>query len=374
MKKLLLITAFPPNNRTAGQNYTKNLIIDLEKNEYNVDIVYFSYEEHEAYSFESEKIKYLFKIKNNRYKKILNVSKFFFIFPFFTSRFSFKLLMYIYKNRKNYDLIYLDFSQVFIYGLFMPNIKKYLMAHDIIIQKYRRSTKNIFLNKWVEFSEKFILNQKNSKVICFSHKDLFLIKDYYNLEGNKVDFFIDKKINTENLDELEDYFCFYGAWGRQENLESLKWFEKNIPNRLDYKIKIIGGGIDINYKKKLENKGFEVLGFVENPYEVLSKSKGLIAPLFNGAGVKVKVIEALSCGTPVIGTEVTLEGIDIKSNLIKEVNTFEEIIIALKYLKEIKVEEKKELKRLFHKEYGKNCFVDLIEETKDDNSINSNLS
>jgi len=33
-------------------------------------------------------------------------------------------------------------------------------------------------------------------------------------------------------------------------------------------------------------------------------SKALISPLFTGAGIKVKVIEALACGIPVIGTDI----------------------------------------------------------------------
>ena len=57
-----------------------------------------------------------------------------------------------------------------------------------------------------------------------------------------------------------------------------------------------------------------MLGFVDNPYKIMSESLGLIAPLFHGAGIKVKVIESLACGTPVIGTEVAFEGIDFIEN------------------------------------------------------------
>ncbi len=53
----------------------------------------------------------------------------------------------------------------------------------------------------------------------------------------------------------------------------------------------------------------ELLGFVENPYPVLAGARALIAPLFQGAGVKFKVLEALACGTTVVGTEIALEGI-----------------------------------------------------------------
>ncbi|TDT67879.1 glycosyltransferase involved in cell wall biosynthesis [Hypnocyclicus thermotrophus] len=361
MKKILLVTAFPPNNKTAGQNYTKNLIKELSK-ENIIDIVSFSYKKHDFFDFNNKNVSYKKIIKNNIFTKIMGSFKFLLLFPFFTSRFSFRVLIYILKNLNEYDYIYLDFSQVFIYGLFIKNKIKFLMAHDIIIQKYKRKSKNFFLKYWVKYSENLVLKAKDSNILCFSNKDLNLLNLEYNLSGNKVDFFIEKEIQNQEIKEVEDYFCFYGAWGRKENLESLKWFEENIRYKLDFNIKIIGGGLKEDYKKILKDKGFEILGFVDNPYEILNKSKGLIAPLFNGAGVKVKVIEALACGTPVIGTEVALEGIELQNKFINKINSFEDIKKAIENLKFLKVEDKKELKIFFNRNYGKNKFIDLIKE------------
>jgi len=120
MKKILLITAFPPNNKTAGQNYTKNLILDLSE-KFIIDIISFKYSDHEFYNFNKKNISYVKIIKNNTITKILNALKIPFLFPLFTTRFSFKVLFYILKNARQYDYIYLDFSQVFIYGLFIKN-------------------------------------------------------------------------------------------------------------------------------------------------------------------------------------------------------------------------------------------------------------
>ena len=53
----------------------------------------------------------------------------------------------------------------------------------------------------------------------------------------------------------------------------------------------------------------EYLGFVDNPYPIIANAKAEIASLHKGAGVKVKCVEALGSGTPIIGTEVAFEGI-----------------------------------------------------------------
>ena len=95
----------------------------------------------------------------------------------------------------------------------------------------------------------------------------------------------------------------FGNWTRKENYEGALWFINNVSPFLDIKttIKIIGRKFPI---EKINNSNplvtYEVLGFVDDPYDILSKSKCLISPLFNGAGIKVKVIESLACGTPVV--------------------------------------------------------------------------
>lgn len=71
---------------------------------------------------------------------------------------------------------------------------------------------------------------------------------------------------------------------------------------------IIDNGIEESYINFLSNfKNINYFGFVENPYILIVESKALVAPIFNGAGVKVKVIESLGVGTAVIDSEIAFE-------------------------------------------------------------------
>ncbi len=99
----------------------------------------------------------------------------------------------------------------------------------------------------------------------------------------------------------EDYFCFFGAWHRPENSEGLAWFLTEVlPETPGLTYVIIGPNLPESIKTQIRgSKQVTYLGFVDNPYEYLGRSRALIAPLFKGAGVKVKVVEALCCGTPV---------------------------------------------------------------------------
>ena len=92
----------------------------------------------------------------------------------------------------------------------------------------------------------------------------------------------------------------------------MSWFLANVINNLSdtFKFKIIGGGLPEAIKAEVvKHSNMEYLGFVDDPYPIIANAKAEIAPLHYGAGVKVKCVEALGCGTPIIGTEVAFEGI-----------------------------------------------------------------
>ena len=46
MKKILFITAFPPNRKTAGQNYSRELLNSLV-NKFTIDLISFTYPNHD---------------------------------------------------------------------------------------------------------------------------------------------------------------------------------------------------------------------------------------------------------------------------------------------------------------------------------------
>ena len=216
-------------------------------------------------------------------------------------------------KKEKYDWVYLDFSQSFVYGLFIDSkVPKILMCHDVVSQYYWRR-KSVLNYKWASWTEKKILGQKNSTIFSFSEKDKAIISEQYGYSSFVTSFYISDMITQLHYPiSRENWFVFYGAWNRIENSESLCYFLDKILPLLDtsFSFKIIGGGLCELIKKRIEKyPNIEYIGFVDNPYEYLARSRALIAPLKKGAGVKVKVIEAIACGCPVIGTDIAFEGI-----------------------------------------------------------------
>lgn len=109
---------------------------------------------------------------------------------------------------------------------------------------------------------------------------------------------------------------FYGAMSRIENYKSVIWFIKNVMPKLDerYKLYIVGS----NPKEELkqyESDRVYITGYVEDIQPYFEKSLCLVAPLLLGAGIKIKVLEALSAGLPVITNDIGAEGIGLTDRI-----------------------------------------------------------
>lgn len=303
MKKILYISAFPPNQKTGGQFYSLNAIKELSQN-FLIDILYFSYPGHICEIEKKDNVLSITEVDIMKYDFIKKI----WIHPVFTRRFNKSILKRIQSESAKYDILYFDFSQVALYSLYIHHPYKILRIHDVLKQKFGRQ--NYFMEKWVMSTEKRLLYSFH-KVFVPSIKDVNLLKKIYGLNAAYTNEYL-KPILFPHIVEQKQQFIFYGYWKRSENTDGLIWFiDKVIPLiKFSSKIIVIGGGLPNEIKERyLKNKGIEYLGFVKNPLDNILESAAVIVPLFQGAGVKVKVIDSFTTGTPVIGTSLAFEGL-----------------------------------------------------------------
>ncbi len=99
----------------------------------------------------------------------------------------------------------------------------------------------------------------------------------------------------------------------QPNVDGLVWFIENVMPKLKNEL----SGVKLNlYGKGLPEKlrnyarlGVCPIGYVEDIVPCLQKATLYIAPLFVGAGVRVKILEAMATGLPVVATDIAAQGI-----------------------------------------------------------------
>jgi len=112
-----------------------------------------------------------------------------------------------------------------------------------------------------------------------------------------------KKLNHDIL--------FWGAMYRPENYEAAIWFIENVmPLLEDLDVRfVVAGNRPPEKLKQYASSRVVITGFVENETPLFESSMCFVSSLLTGAGIKVKVIEALSAGIPILTNDIGIEGI-----------------------------------------------------------------
>lgn len=115
-----------------------------------------------------------------------------------------------------------------------------------------------------------------------------------------------KKIVTDKEDKKQMLFVCSSYY---VNIDGFKWFYQNvIPNlKKKYHIIIVGTGAQ-QLKSLITNEDIEILGRVESMAAYYESADVIIEPVFDGGGMKVKTIEALSFGKVIVSTSESLNG------------------------------------------------------------------
>lgn len=98
------------------------------------------------------------------------------------------------------------------------------------------------------------------------------------------------------------------------NINGINWFLNEVwPKiRKKYKLRIVGKVVEDIVKLKDKNIRYD--NYIKNLNDVYLNTKITISPLFSGTGLKVKIIESLAYGIPVVSTSISLLGFPKKEN------------------------------------------------------------
>ena len=230
-----------------------------------------------------------------------------------------------------YDILLIDHYEMFQY---VPkNFKGKVIMH----------THNAEFELWKRMGElsknpikKLILNIEYSRVLAYEKK-IFNRSDLIYATPSDIECYqkagipSDKFRNTYHLgndemlqlpniefEQTEKALLFMGTLSWEPNIDGLLWFINEVfPDLLkkhqDLKLYILGKVSDnrlTDAAKKYE--GIELCGFINDLDSYLKISRVFLVPLRFGSGMKVKVLEGMYRGLPMVTTEIGAEGIDVK--------------------------------------------------------------
>lgn len=189
------------------------------------------------------------------------------------------------------------------------------------------------------FYENYVL-KKSDAIISLSPEDIEYASRYTNKE--KI-FYIpplpDPRVFNP-YDSAYDYgsdrfnILFYGSLDREHNIEALNFIKRKLIPELKkegfmerIRINIFGSGKPPEEMNIENDKDINFLGCVDDPGKYIRGADVVIVPVFNSSGVKIRILEALSCGKTVIATSEAIKG--LPSNLNDKIivcNTSQEFV------------------------------------------------
>ena len=132
---------------------------------------------------------------------------------------------------------------------------------------------------------------------------------------------IDSSVLIPNSKNLKHPTLFHiGSLEWSPNQEGLIWFFENCWDAIrekypDLQFFIAGRNAPAWFQKMMNLPNVVFKGEVADAYEFINSKSIMVVPLFSGSGMRIKIIEGMALGKPIVTTAIGTEGISTTSGL-----------------------------------------------------------
>ena len=228
-----------------------------------------------------------------------------------------------YISKNNIDIIQSEFHFTlgFLKGITAP-VKRVFVQHEIqFVVEYQRlmqrqhTKEDVYFYRLQRQQEINAMNacdaiitlspdDKNKLIDNGVHAPIFASFAQISLHDIKITFPV----------KITKRLVFIGPESHMPNKQGMRWFldevlplvRKEIP---EIKVDVIGRWSEDTVKEwKEKYQTIEFLGFVDDLSHAIS-NRILIVPLFQGSGIRMKILEACNIGIPFVATSIGAEGL-----------------------------------------------------------------
>jgi polysaccharide biosynthesis protein PslH len=156
----------------------------------------------------------------------------------------------------------------------------------------------------------------SDKIICLGERDSRLLQKLYgraatHLSPMALHDTLKKKPEfsaSEAREKSREKFALFVGGVFYANRAGITWFIDHVVPRIDIRIFIVGRGFE-DFRPQLEREGkVMIVGAVDSLSEWYLDAHFVIAPIFDGSGMKTKIAEALMYGKKIVGTPEAFSG------------------------------------------------------------------
>lgn len=232
-----------------------------------------------------------------------------------------------------FDIVHADQLNMVQYAQRIAGARKVLDAHNALWLLYKRlaGTMKPGLKKWLLERDWRLLKAYEGKICCefdgvlaVSEEDRAALQEASDCEKTVI--VIPIAVDTQELQPIDrnpnaDHILHIGTMYWPPNIDGMEWFLKEVYPiiRQQYPgvcLDVVGSRppqhlIALNE----QNIGVNVTGYVKDALEFFQKAGVFIVPLRAGGGMRVKILEALAQGMPVVSTTLGAEGIAVEDRV-----------------------------------------------------------
>jgi glycosyltransferase involved in cell wall biosynthesis len=293
----------------------------------------------------------------------------------------------------DYDFVIVEFTWLSEFIEFLknefPDLKLIVDSHNVEFYYDQQEVKNLPVLKrpFAKLFASFLSVEEKTSIglsdqtFCVSQTDMDL---YCKLIGadpekmqvapNGVD--VASYTDVSEHKDIQDFDLIFVGWMRYPpNIRSAKFIiEKVLPKLPEATTLAIVGGDPPQEIKDLANDKIFVSGTVDDVKPYLQKAKVFVAPIFEGSGTRLKILEAFAAGKPIVCSDKAAEGIDYKDGenifIAKSADEFSDKITGLLKDAELYSRVSKAGKALSSKKYDWAVTIQPIVSFIEDNFVN----
>lgn len=266
-----------------------------------------------------------------------------------------------------------------------PAVKIICFFHDISADLFAIRIKDAPKWKLHYIQEcKLIIKQENvaqqavDERWVFNKAEIARFKKYYGSEPEAVIPIgsyapvTDYKYKTVSTGENEKKTILFVCSSYYVNINGFMWFYTYVVPKLtgNYRIVVVGSGTQqLEERVDCDKYNIEITGMVDSMTPFYEQADIVIAPVFDGGGMKVKTVEALSFGKVFVSTSESLNGYweavpdGVRDKLIFRCNTADEWVQILNGLLNTKIKRyNKEIIDVFEQNFSYTAQLEKFKE------------
>ena len=233
-------------------------------------------------------------------------------------------------HEESIDVLQVEHSFLAVYRKAVPadsSCKTILSLHNVASRQYRRiaNTQKTLLARSVYAAKSLLLRRMESyavtqfdRCIVVSDEEGRLLRTLaptatYSVVENGIDCEAFRPLRQSTTDNS---LLFIGVINYPPNADAVLYFCKSILPLIKRAISrvhlmVVGHAPPIEVLSLVSSEGVTVTGFVNDPRPYYERASLCIVPLRAGGGTRLKILEAMALGRPVVTTSIGCEGLDV---------------------------------------------------------------